>query len=517
VLSLKASPPSLAAGPSNESTITCYASFSDGEPVPDETEVSFLTTEGTITSSAETGSGIALADLSPGGVASDEVRVTATCGNTSTFTDLVFGADDPAVVYAYALPETIPGDGTTATQIVAEVTDLYGNPVKDGTLVGFSVVEGSGTVTPTALTLGGTATARFTASGGSGVATVRASCETYDHDAGVVILPDSPGAIVVNPDTAWIAISETYETSQTTVYAQVFDAYSNPVADSTEVSFEIIQGPNGGEYLEAPASGHGPVIKQTSGGVASVSVNSGTQPGTVLMTVSSGDAPSTACAIGIAAGDPDSIMISLGEVNVNGDGTYSLAVSAIVRDQYQNPVENGTAVYFTLEEPNRGTINPETYTGGDYPCVELTGDPIKGISRACLSYPTESIFESLTINASTTGGQVESELSTVLPIVNASLSIEAFPASIYGPGGGEVTVVVTVWDHYKMIPVDKALVGFSVTGDGSVSPYSAVTDESGSCSTTLTIPVGTEEGTSTVSAKLWMTDVQADIQITITE
>jgi hypothetical protein len=210
-------------------------------------------------------------------------------------------------------------------------------------------------------------------------------------------------------------------------------------------------------------------------------------------------------------------MVSLGEVAINGDGTYTLAVSAIVRDQYMNPVENGTAVYFTLSRPDIGTINPETFTGSGYPCVELTGDDIKGISRACFVYPTESIFEDCTIVARTGGGQVESELSMKMPIVGASLSIEANPASLNGMSGGTSEIIVTVWDYYRLIPVDKAWVGFSVNGEGSVWPAAAVTDETGTCGTTLTIFPLSEEGTTTVTAKLWMSDVQAEIQITLTE
>jgi len=222
----------------------------------------------------------------------------------------------------------------------------------------------------------------------------------------------------------------------------------------------------------------------------------------------------------ITAGDPDSILISLGEVAINGDGTYTLAVSAIVRDQYNNPVENGTVVYFTLDRSDIGFINPETYTGNGYPCVELEGEPIKGLTRACLTYPTESIFEFVTIIANTSGGtagdEVRAELANGLPIVDGSVTLEAFPGSVSGASGGTVTIYVTVWDHYRLIPVDKAGIGFGVEGVGSVSPPTAVTDETGVAMTTLTIPAGTEEGVTKVNARVWMSDIESDIEILIT-
>jgi hypothetical protein len=250
--------------------------------------------------------------------------------------------------------------------------------------------------------------------------------------------------------------------------------------------------------------------------VASISVNAGTEPGTILMSISSPGAPSTGCKIGIAAGDPDGVILSLGEVVTNGDGTYTLAVSAIVRDEFNNPVENGTAVYFTLNRPDIGFINPEARTGNVYPCNELEGEPIKGVTRACLTYPTESIFELVTITASTGGGDVTASLTNGLPIVDGSLTLEAYPSSISGTDGGDVTIYVTVWDHYNLIPVDKAGIGLSLEGVGTIDPANTITDESGVAMTTVTIPAGTEEGVTKVKAWVWMSDIEGDIDITIT-
>jgi len=79
-----------------------------------------------------------------------------------------------------------------------------------------------------------------------------------------------------------------------------------------------------------------------------------------------------------------------------------------------------------------------------------------------------------------------------------------------------VTIVVTVWDHYKLIPVDKAGIGFVVEGSGYVLPATTVTDETGTATTTLTIPPETEEGVTKVKAWVWMSDIEGDIDITIT-
>jgi hypothetical protein len=516
VITLKATPMSIVAQPSMFSTISAYVSFSDGAPVPDSTLVMFRTTEGLITPMEFTRSGIVYTRLVPNGVASDNVTVTAYSGASSKTASLVFIPGLATNVHAYATPTSVPGDGNTYATIVAEVTDAYGNFVEDGTVVNFSLTGGSGILQPSAVTSSGVATVKFVPVTGPYTATVMAECNAYFDLASLSVTGGSPGAIVAMADTSYIQVNETFESSQATVVAAVYDGSMNPVEDGTEVSFEIVAAPGGDEFIDAASNGYGPVTKSTVGGGVSAVVNSGTKPGTILLEITSGDVLATSVPIGVASGVPDSILINVGDVVRNGDGTYTYAVSAIVRDQYNNPVENGTAVYFTLDRSDIGYINPETPTGGTYPCIELIALPTKGVARACLGYQTEGIFETVTITASSMGGQIQSDFTTTLPIVSPTLSIEASPASIDGATGGASIITVAVWDSY-VLPVDNALVSFSVEGDGYVSPSTAVTTDMSPATTTFYVEPGTEEGTSTVKAHLWMTDVQAEISIQINE
>jgi hypothetical protein len=516
LITLKATPMSVVAEPSSFSTISAYVSFSDGVPVPDSTLVAFRTTEGTIPAYGFTNSGIVYNRLVPSGVASDNVTVTAYSGATSATASLVFIPGLAANIHAYAVPDNIPGDGNTYAAIIAEVTDAYGNFVEDGTAVNFMLLSGSGIMPPSGVTRSGVATVKFLPSGGAYTATVRAEANSYFDEASLTLTGGSPGAIVAVADTGWIQVSGAFESSQAIVAAGVYDGSMTPVEDGTQVDFEIISGPGGGEYIDQASNGYGPVTKSTVGGAVSAVVNAGTKPGTVIMKISSGDAVATAVPVGISAGAPDSIMVSIGDVVRNGDGTYTLAVSAVVRDEYNNPVENGTPVYFTLDRSDIGYINPECPTGGTYPCMELIALPTKGVARACLGYQTDGIFEAVTIMASTLSGDIYTEFTATLPIVSPTLSIEASPASINGTSGGTSLISVVVWDSY-MLPVDNALISFGVEGDGYVSPYSSVTTDMAPAMTTFYVDPGTEEGTSTVKAHLWMTDVTADIPITITE
>jgi adhesin/invasin len=513
-INLRAQPVAVTAKPLNTVNVMAYLSFGDGSPVPDSTVVTFTTTQGTIKASAFTASGIATDKLTPNGVADDGVVVRAVCGNSSATTQVVFTPDVPSKVSCRALPDTLAGGGTSFATVVAEVNDVYGNPVEDGTLVTFSVVAGSGLIASTGLTSGGLATARFTP-GGGGVARVRATCDQAMADAGIVVLAESPGAIIADPDTAWIAVGEAQDRGQAAITARVYDSSLVPVDDGTEVTFEIIYGPGGGEYLDAASNGYGPVIKETSGGMTSVTVNSGTVAGTLVMQITAGDHVSTAVKIGISAGSPDSIFVTTGDVVAGTDGVYIEAVAALVRDRYMNPVENGTVVYFTLDRSDIGLIDPETVTGGMYPCTELAGTASKGITRACFKFTTPSMTEDYTIIARC--GEAESRFYTVVPIVlPATLNMAAIPGSVSGATGGVVQIYASLSDDFAL-PIQGATISFSLDGIGSVFPAFAVTDDYGSCQTTVMIPSMVEAGSTKVIGKVFMTSLKGEADITITD
>jgi hypothetical protein len=516
VIALNATPVAVGAGPSNSILITAYVTFDDGFPVPDNTAVGFSTTEGVISPSTVTSSGIADVSLTPTGVRNDNVVVTAYAGNSSASTTVMFTPDVGANIFVYAMPESLPGDGSAIALIVAEVTDAYGNFVQDGTLVDFAVTGGNGIVTPTGLTRDGVATASFIPTGGSRTATVTAACGCdVTGDVILVITSKAAGAIVADPDTAWIAVAETWDESQVTIIAHVYDSNANPVEDGTPIDFTIEHGPGGGEYLDDPSYAYGPVTKPTFGGTASVTVNSGTAAGTVLMRIDADSITATAVKVGIASGPPDSIIINTGDI-VRGSmgGEYVLCVSGLVRDKYMNPVENGTPVYWTLDRSDIGFINPEGYTGGGFPCDDCTEDFNKGVAHACLKFPTSSMTKIYTIIASC--GDIESQFPTVVPIIlPVEFAVVASPPSIDGSEGGQVLIGAYLEDDINTLPITGATVYFKVEGDGTLSTDWEVTDEFGWAYTVLTIPAGTAAGTTTVTGWLPILGEEKSVEITI--
>jgi hypothetical protein len=180
-----------------------------------------------------------------------------------------------------------------------------------------------------------------------------------------------------------------------------------------------------------------------------------------------------------------------------------------------NPVEDGTVVYFTLDRSDIGLIDPETVTGGLYPCTELAGIASKGVTRACFKFPTPSMTEDYTIIARC--GEIESRFSTVVPIVlPVNLNMAAVPGSVSGATGGVVQIYASLSDDFAL-PIQGATISFALDGIGSVFPSFAVTDEYGSCGATVMIPSMVEAGSTKVIGRVFMTSVKGETDITITD
>jgi len=150
------------------------------------------------------------------------------------------------------------------------------------------------------------------------------------------------------------------------------DDQGRPVgaANAVDLTFVIASGPGGGEIL-APATA-------TTGddGRADVTLTSGTRAGTVQVlatgTVDGREIRSLPVTITITGGLPDDAHFSVASTQLNfaGYNIYGLtnAVTAYVGDKYGNPVQPGTAVYFTTDGgiiPGSGVTNDQGTTTVD--------------------------------------------------------------------------------------------------------------------------------------------------------
>jgi len=284
-VSVSADPTEIPADGASTSTITAELSFENGNPVPDGAEVSFSTTEGTLSATtAATVGGVAQVTLTSG-LTPGAATVTASCGDASA--DVVVRLTEPRV-FAISLsadPTTIAPDGLTAATITATIVDQNGLPVDDGTEVAFSTTLGTLSAT-TATTAGGMADVTLTATT-LGVATITATCEYGEattevstHVTPVVTVTGDPTEIPANG------------TSTCAIAAELRFENGNPVPDGTEVALSTTLG-----TLSAATA-------TTVGGVAQVTLTSGNTPGVATVSVTGAGATGAADVTFLATNEP---------------------------------------------------------------------------------------------------------------------------------------------------------------------------------------------------------------------
>ncbi|MEM1043429.1 MAG: carboxypeptidase regulatory-like domain-containing protein [Bacteroidota bacterium] len=163
-----------------------------------------------------------------------------------------------------------------------------------------------------------------------------------------------PGASItlVDRSSTTIAVRSAGADETATLTFVVLDAFGNPVDtdNAITVNFAIASGPGGGEFL-APASD-----ETNASGRVQTTLSSGTVAGTVQIRATATNSDGVEIAslpviITITGGLPDQAHFGIGIAERNVPGyevlNVSRTVEAVVGDIYANPVQPGTAVYFT--------------------------------------------------------------------------------------------------------------------------------------------------------------------------
>jgi hypothetical protein len=246
----------------------------------------------------------------------------------------------------------------------------------------------------------------------------------------------------------------------------VRDAQAIPVDEShrVKVFFTILEGANGGEYLE-------PDTMTTQNGLVYTILNSGIKAGPVKIQASTDingtQIKTTPIRIAIYGGLPDAAHFSLASEIQNVAGLiYSGIIdriTAFVGDKYSNPVAPGTVVYFSsdfgitegsavTDEMGRATIqfmtaDPRPPAPWDSSFAHITGwtfndtqtrQAITSRTRVLLSGPTAPIQVSPTTfnyNNSNTPVSFDYEVSDIYgyPLVaNSLIEVQATDGEVFG-------------------------------------------------------------------------------------
>lgn len=262
----------------------------------------------------------------------------------------------PDQVNISADPNKISIKGTSHIKVM--VLDKNDKPVVDGTKVNFSLGNASyGTISESAFTVKGGASAVFTASDISGEIQITASAGSASQNVTVDIASAEAGSIeFVSAVPNIIGLKESGQVETSTVTFLVKNSNGDPVLEAQSVSIELF-GPGGGEYIEK--EGQNKVTVSTEQGEARVDVHSGVIPGPITLkatiVIAGGTELSTSSGvISIGGGKPAESHFSLSATVLNLEGlAYDGIKSQInvrLADRYGNvEVLEGTTVSFYSE------------------------------------------------------------------------------------------------------------------------------------------------------------------------
>ncbi|MFZ5434165.1 MAG: beta strand repeat-containing protein [Calditrichota bacterium] len=437
--------------------------------------VTFGTSLGTIPNTAiTTTSGIATATLISS-TTTGQALVTASYGNIlSDQTTVTFAPSTPTTLSLTAAPTVLVADNISTSILTAVLTDQNGNPVPDGSQVRFTIPPQSGSLENLRTTVNGVATNVLTSSTTPDTLWIVAWSEANNSARDSVRVIYRVGApSIVNLS----ALSDTLRAdgiSVDTISAHVTDAVGHPLSN-VEVLFSTTIG-NITSSRVTDSNGNARVAFSSS------------QTGTAQITAQAAEAVGN-YTLYLIPDNPNSIEMGYfpSSVGVRGSGrNETLLITATVRDANNNPVIDGTEVYFNINN---------SPGGGDF--LSSPG-PIPTINgRATVSYNSGTISGSVRIRARCEGiSAVSTEIliyagppyieSIYSPCDSSHMSLAASPCNMFGMDvvGDSVRIVALVGDRYNN-PVTPGTAVYFTTSGGVITTATGYTDSSGFAWVTL--------------------------------
>jgi hypothetical protein len=465
IVNLYAQAVQMTAGSGDSTLVTAACVQENGQRAPDGTEVNFKASLGLFTNDAvRTTGGTGRAETyyhAPGqtGTAILSAYVINADGDTAMSNDVLITVIPGLPVRVSVESDRaslITNDPNEFATITATVQDTLGNAVRPNTNVSFQT--DLGTVAPFAVTdSAGHAQVRLTAGVTAGFATVTATVNglsgPISAQTTVQFIAGDPNSIELTADPLTIQVRETGGHESATLSAKVYDPNGNPVTTNTIVYFELIRQPP--EPNGCNINNHGQKDSAyTAQGIATATLNSGTNSGPVLVKAYTWRDPDTRLYlvqvtnsnVQVVSGPPELMDIDVNDDgNDAGGGAWVVEVSARVYDFWRNPVANNIPVAFTVE-PDIATINPAS-TGN----VGSAGDSAQGLAYTLMTYNSDNTFDTLTIHGLVENptGEVNAELLHALPLQDGDLQLNCDPTNwmfVRPPAGEEGDpCLIRVW------------------------------------------------------------------------
>jgi adhesin/invasin len=492
VVSLSASPSTIAGNGSTSSTISVTVTTMSGSPEPGDT-VTF-SSAGNPAAACGSVYPTSVTTNSAGQASASYTSSTSGGSCTLTATETSTGASASTTVTqtasnqvsVTASPAAIPANGTSQSAIVATIDSQSGAPVS-GDAVTFTLyasVSGScGTLSNTSATTNssGQAAANYTASGVEGFCTVVAT-ENQDGSSGSAqVTQTSPTTTPSTPkNTVGVSASPSSlpanGSSTSTLTATVTNA-SGPVSGDP-ISFTTSAASSGACGTLSSSQG------TTNGsGQVTVTYTSSTTKGTCNVTATEANTGGTGTAT-VTQTTPYAVAVTSSASNLSDNGYSQATITATVTDPNNSsaPVSGDPVTFTESGTPTAacGTLTPgsaATGTNGQASTI-YTASTTPGL---CTITATES-------DNSSSGTVMVTQ--TVSTSQNNTVTVAASSSTIPANGAATSTITATVTNS-SGAAVSNDSVAFTLSASpagacGSVSPNPAVTGSNGKAQTTYT-------------------------------
>ncbi|MBC8215795.1 MAG: hypothetical protein H8E64_04695 [Candidatus Marinimicrobia bacterium] len=290
---------------------------------------------------------------------------------------------EPALTLT-ANPMTLPDEdtGATTSTITAHMVDSLGMAPDPNTIVEFEAIQlneedewvSVGSITPyTFFDADGYAYVEFSMGNSAGLASIVGRSGGLTDTTHVVMNSTAASYIeIIQPIPNEIMVQGGGGVESTLIMAEIKDGNGNLVSDPYLVEFEITQPSPTGVHLNGNV---GVILEEvtSANGIATVTLNAGTQPGSVRMRATLSDlngsyiSMAETVPVTIVTGPPayGEINFSYVEITPIGGGLYDVPISVHLWDMYSNPVSDSTNVYIKLLENALPYDEAAPYLEGD--------------------------------------------------------------------------------------------------------------------------------------------------------
>jgi len=390
------------------------------DPFTDTNGNSVWDVMGTITSSATTGTdGRAVAQFTAGRAAGTATIYASTRDGGSALpvrllplprVDRAEWAWSAGPVYANEL------SGATLS---ARLLDVNGSPIPGKSI---ALSASAGTVPPQAhADAEGTVTALYRAPAAPGTAWVTLAADDWSLAVPIEVLP-LPALLAMDlaAEPVEICLLGAGGTDRATLSAVCLQLDGSPAPAGLPLLFEIEAGPGGGEVFEPSGAARATVLTGADG-LATAVLRAGTLPGLARVRVSGGGLE-RALDLAVSVGPPAAISVHPDAADLAS--WQQTAIRATVRDAYNNPVKDGTRIFFEVDE---GLITGE---GGQASSPTASGLAI-GLYYSLSPEPGGDGVAQIVARAEPNG--VEGRTSVAIPMAGETvrvLSVAAEPAEL---------------------------------------------------------------------------------------